>query len=494
MSTESEPSRDVRLPTLRDLLTPVFRYRVAGLATALGLFIVCVVLIWQAPKQYEAEMKILLKRERVDPVMSSDANASPQVDGYVTEDELNSEVELLKSRDLLEQVVRASRLHIHDGQSGGAQKGRPDEKTAVARAVEGLKVSLTVAPIRRTAMIRVTYRSTDPVRAAGVLSELSNLYLQKHLTVHRPAGAFDFFTKQAEHFQRELSAAETRLADYSRHADVVAADVERANTLQKLADFEAALQQTQGQIADATRRVADLEAQAAVTPARQTTQIRTSENAELTGQLKTRILALETRRADMLRKFTPTYPPVVELEAELTQARAALARTEQSPLTEETTDQNPTHQYLRGELARARTERAAASARASALRASVQVYQERARQLDAKASVQQDLKRSIRSAEDNFLLYRRKQEEARISDALDHTRIANAAVAEAPTVPTLPAKSGRFVFLLLAAALSLLAGLGVTYVLHYMTPYLHTPNDVETALDLPVLLTLSARR
>ena len=56
-------------------------------------------------------MKILVKRERVDPIMSADPNAPPQGRADVTEDELNSEVELLKSRDLLEQVAVASGLH-----------------------------------------------------------------------------------------------------------------------------------------------------------------------------------------------------------------------------------------------------------------------------------------------------------------------------------------------------------------------------------------------
>ena len=79
--------------------------------------------------------------------------------------------------------------------------------------------------------------------------------------------------------------------------------------------------------------------QEAATPARQTTQIRTTDNAQLTAELKSRVLTLETRKADLLRKFTPTYPPVVEVEGQLVQAREALARTEQSPLTEEITDQ-----------------------------------------------------------------------------------------------------------------------------------------------------------
>ena len=221
------------------------------------------------------------------------------------------------------------------------------------------------------------------------------------------------------------------------------AEVERESTLRQLSEFEAALQQGQAQVTDAIRRIQDLEAQEASTPTRETTQVKTSDNVTLTAELESRVLTLETRRADMLRKFTPVYLPVVELEGQLAQAREALARTEQSPMTEATTDQNPVYTWLRSELARVRTERSATIARIEALNRSINLYRAKARDLDGKAAVQEDSKRVRRTAEENYLLYSKKQEEARISDALDRNRIANVVVAEPPTKPTTPASSGR---------------------------------------------------
>jgi uncharacterized protein involved in exopolysaccharide biosynthesis len=339
-------------------------------------------------------------------------------------------------------------------------------------------------------LIKVSYRSLDPTQAARVLTELARLYLEKHLVLHRPPGAYQFFTDQADRSRAELTAAETRLKEYGRQQQVVSADVEKANTLQKLAEFEAALQQTRATIAEANRQVAELETQSSATPARQTTQIRTVENTELIRQLKSRILDLEVRHADMLHKFTPTYPPVVQIEQELTQARAALDRTEKSPLTEGTTDQNPTYQWLQSELARVRTGRAAAVARSAALTESIRVYQEKARQLDEKDAVQQDLRRAMNSAEEKYQLYRRKQEESRISDALDHTRIANVAVAEEPTVPALPSSIRKSWILLLGGIMSLMLGVAVTYLLNYVSPHFRTPDEVERALEVPVLVSL----
>ena len=324
---------------MRDVVAPIFRYRRAGILTALVVLGTTAIIVLLSPKQYEAETKLLVKRERAETLVGANPNASPQPRADVTEDELNSEVELLQGHSLLEQVALRTGLVARSGSSPDASTDRIE----VARAVERLHADLKVAPLKRSTFIRVTYRSGDPAQAVRVLNELTQLYLEKHLALHRAPGAYQFFSEQTARFQKELRAAEARLNEYSRREHVVSADVEKANTLQQLAAFEATLQQTRAEVAEATRRLTDLEAQAAITPARQTTQIRTTENATFIRELESSILGLESKRNDMLRKYAPTYPPVVEVEGQLARARAALARVQQSPLTDETTDQNPTH-------------------------------------------------------------------------------------------------------------------------------------------------------
>jgi uncharacterized protein involved in exopolysaccharide biosynthesis len=492
MTTDADRARDFRVPTVRDLLAPIFRYKWAGLLTSIAVLTMTTAMVLLSPKQYIAEMKVLVKRERVDPIVSADRNGTPQRGSDVTEDELNSEVELLKSRDLLEEVAVASGLYKPNGRAGAGRSVRPHDRAEISQIVRHLQASISVSPVRRTTLIRITYRSSDPALAARVLTELARLYPEKHLRLHRTPGAYEFFTKQAERFRSELTETETRLKEYGRKVDVVSADIEKASALQRLAEFEAALQEARGAIANATQRATDLEEQIAATPPRQTTQVRTSENAELMRQLKSRILDLEVKQAEMLRKFAPAYPPVIEVQQQLAQARAALERTERAPLTEQTTDQNPTHQWLRNELARVKTERVAAVARAATLVETVQRYRDKARQLDEKGTAQEDLRRTIKSAEENYLLYRRKQEEARISEALDRTRIANVALADAPAVPALPSNTGRSWIVMLGAMMSVLLGAGITYVLNYISPYFRTPEEIESNLHIPVLASFRA--
>src|ERR1700730_9001474 len=92
----------VRSPTRRDLLTIAFRHRRLMTLSFLGILSGALLAALLQPNRYEAEMKILVKPARVDAV--AEASAQTQCAREVTEEELNSEVELLKSRDLLEKI------------------------------------------------------------------------------------------------------------------------------------------------------------------------------------------------------------------------------------------------------------------------------------------------------------------------------------------------------------------------------------------------------
>ena len=57
------------------------------------------------PTKYRAETKLLVKRERVDPMVSPEQNAPMMFHDTVGEEEINSEVELIQSQDVLQKVV-----------------------------------------------------------------------------------------------------------------------------------------------------------------------------------------------------------------------------------------------------------------------------------------------------------------------------------------------------------------------------------------------------
>jgi len=151
-------------------------------------------------------MKILVRHERAESVVSAERVSPAQWSTQVTEEELQSEAELIKSTDLLGRVIVACDLQ-NLGDRSFLGEGKDSEEQRIARAVLKLEKDLSVAPIKLTNLIGVSYESTDPQLAAKVLNSLASLYLDKHLAIHRAPGEFEFFHQQAEQYRKALASA-----------------------------------------------------------------------------------------------------------------------------------------------------------------------------------------------------------------------------------------------------------------------------------------------
>jgi len=495
-----ENSNNVSAPafSLRDLLSVVFRRRRLMLLSFGGLLLGAVLAITILPSTYEAQMKMLVDRERVDPVVSTQGNVI-EADRNLTPDEVTSEVELFQSRDSLKQTVVDCELYeVKDRWSLAAIKMRalraiglaPDKDKRIFQAVLDLEEHLQVIPVNNSNLIKVTYDAHSPQLAEHVLTELGNLYLLKHATVHRPQGTSEFFEKQADEYRNELADAQSRLVKMNQQTGVISADFEKQVTLQKLSDFDVSLEQTRAAIAETKQRVHALQEKEASIPSRVTTQIRTADNPQLMANLKTTLLNLEIKRTELLEAYDPSYPLVQEVETQITQAVAAIADAKAGAVREETTDQNSTQEWVRTEMAKAEADLVGLEARSSVLSGALRTLQNKALKLDRQSVVQQELLRTAKADEDSYLLFRRKREEARIADALDQRKIVNVAIAEAATFPLVPIGIPLGIKLLLAVVIAAMVSLGAGFLGEHLDPSFRTAAEVKEYLDIPLLATI----
>ncbi len=100
------------------------------------------------------------------------------------------------------------------------------------------------------------------------------------------------------------------------------------------------------------------------------------------------------------------------------------------------------------------------------------------------------LLREVNAKKENLDFYKKKGEEARISDAMDERKFSNAYILEKASVP-LP-RAGRGFMLLLMATLMGAAGVAVAaaFGLEYFNRTLRNEGDIEEQLGLPVLATI----
>ncbi|HZQ95694.1 MAG TPA: GumC family protein [Candidatus Sulfotelmatobacter sp.] len=489
---DSAPTTDRQVAfssfSTRDLIAIGFRHQRALMITFGALLLGAILATIFLPPDYQASTRFLIEHERLDPVVTPDQHPEMVRPG-VTEEELNSEVELLQSNDVLRQVVINAGLnqrHSFWNKVLNAVGLQDTEEEKIAKSARTLGKELKIEAVRKSNMIKVSYISSDPQKAAKVLQCLDEAYLQKNLAVHHPQGEFQFFDQEAESYKKNLADAESQLKVFSQQEGGVSPQLARDITLQKLSDFAASLQQTYADIATVERRIDALEKQSGTTPQRLTTQSHVSDNASVLQNLKSTLMTLELKRTELLTKYQPTYPLVQEVDKELADTRASIAAEESKPLRDETTDRNPTYAWISEELAKAKAEDNALQARAAAIRTIVARYQANAHDLEQKGIVQQDLLRRVRAEEQSYMMYQRKREEARMTDALDQSRILNVAVAERPITPALPAYS-RWIVFLLGLLIAVVVSIGATLVLEYTDASFRTPTEVSSELNIPVL-------
>ena len=120
-------------------------------------------------------------------------------------------------------------------------------------------------------------------------------------------------------------------------------------------------------------------------------------------------------------------------------------------------------------------------------------YHTRSVRLEELGKQQQDLLRDQKAAEETYLASLRKQSDARLSEALDRSRIMNVAIAEAATVPVLPATS-PLLRLAMGFVLALLVSVGSGFIADYWDPSFRTPLEVEDTLGIPVLAAIPHRK
>src|SRR6266851_215464 len=474
--------------SLRDGAGAMFRRKALVLLTFLTVVLGTAVVTLLLPNKYESRMKILVKNQRVDVAITPEATAgAPPVESEVSESQINSEIELLTSRDLLTQVVTECGLaKFETGWFGQPAPEAVRVETAAAR----LAKDLGIAPVKKANIISISYSTNSPELAAAVLKKLSDLYFEKHLKLHHPTGASDFFKDKADEYESQLKQAENRRAEFQQSNNLVVLSQQKDLTLQKTADAKSKLLESEAAYNEATNRIKRVEQQLAATAPRVITQRHSLPNQYSAERLNTMLVELQNRRTQLLTKFRPDDRLVREVDEQIRTTREALAKAEQKTAVEENTDLNPLRQTLETELSRARLDQAGARARRDTLTGQLQQYEGSLKKLESDTTKHNDLQREVKEAEDNYQLYAKKREEARIADELDRQKITNVSVAEAPAVSQIPSSPNRPLNLVLGVFAAALLSLGTVFSAEMLSDAIHTPRQLEALTGAQVLATV----
>ena len=389
-------------------------------------------------------------------------------------------MELLRDEGLLRSVVEESGL-VPAGAAANVKE----------RAVRTLGRALNVEALRKSNLIQVRYRAGDPQEAAQVMDALSRAYVQKHMELQRPSGELKFFEQQAADYENRLHQSEGELVRFGQERGVAAPALERDIALQKLGDAEAVYRQLDQERADAERRATTLRAQLKSFPSRSVTLKRWADNPQLLEKLKSHLLELQLKRTELLTRYEPSYRLVQEVDQQIEETRQSIGAEALTPIRDETTDKDPNYEWARMELEKTEVEAESVRARQATAQAQIVTLRNVAQQMQSDSVAQQNLLRSTKASEEDYLLYRRKREEARIGDALDERHILNVVVVEPPVAPALPVHPLTFWFVV-GLGLATTAGITAGFAGEYFDSTIRTPEEARNVLEVPVLAWLPA--
>ena len=216
-----DPSTGDGTVTLLGLIDALFRQQRIFIAVFCGVIAATILVTVLTPKAYESRMKILVQNGRRNVSITPEKAERVITNDAVTEEEINSEVELIDSNDLLQSVSRQI-------------ESRTTSPEQHENAVRNLEKGLKINPIRKSNVIEVEYWDRSPERATHVLQLVSAEYLNKHLRLQRPAGGYDFFRDEANRYQQQLEEAEAQLAEFEKSKNIVGLEEKKAALMKQI--------------------------------------------------------------------------------------------------------------------------------------------------------------------------------------------------------------------------------------------------------------------
>src|SRR5678809_645753 len=161
--------------TTREILSILFKERGKLIAVFLGLAVLVTGFSYTLTPYYEATTRLLVKSGREFQVRSDPTNPIASVPQTTKQETVNSEIQILTSRDLIEAVINqigADRLC--PGSSGWFGLG--SDAVALDSAVRKFYSDFKASPFELADVIEVSYRNPDRDLAVQALSTLIDLY------------------------------------------------------------------------------------------------------------------------------------------------------------------------------------------------------------------------------------------------------------------------------------------------------------------------------
>ena len=198
--------------TLGDIYYVLFRHKWKIIIVSLMGLLSALALPKILPRPYQSEAKILIRYVEETKAPWGGEDARVQTLDENREDIINSEIEILTSFDLMEQVAKIVGPEKILGTTGGTND--------LYKAALAIHKALLVPAPRTGSAVEITYKHRDPAVVQQVLKVLLGTYFDKHREVHQQ-GFDSFLTVETDRLQFHLAQIEKELHAAKTNAGII---------------------------------------------------------------------------------------------------------------------------------------------------------------------------------------------------------------------------------------------------------------------------------
>jgi uncharacterized protein involved in exopolysaccharide biosynthesis len=465
------------------ILEAVFRHRRLFTTLLIAVILLVAAVTVATPRQYRSEMRFLLENSRSNAVITPDRSSSPaRIE--ITEQQINSELEVLGSEDVLNAVADPDWIKLPASQRTLAQIKQHEIR------LNSFRSRLIIEPAHKSNVIDVSYIAPSPEQATEMLERFSSAYLAHRKLLSRPSGTSNFFADEARRYKQAWEQANGELVAFQQQNQLVSVQDTEQTLSKEIATVEDDLRSNEAGLAEMGGRLKSGGKAVSELPQRQQSQQHTILSQSSVDAMRTLLVQLQNRKTELLTRYTPSDRLVIELDHEIADTNASLNAALAQKGQEDTTDVNPAWQRVKNLVVEGTINRQALLGRGEALRHSLADLQGRLAQLQSLNVRFSVLQEQANQARSNFELFSEKRDQAQIEDAMDERKLINIAVAESPTSSYRPVSPKP----LLNAALGLLTALflavGAVYFAEMLRTTIATPLELEMISRYPVLATV----
>ncbi len=493
MTTDSKPvpaaitlpgrnTPDEDVIDLREIFHVLNSHRLAIAGFTFAVTLIAILVVFSLTPVYQATTILQIEQEQAKVVSIEDIYG---IDGG-SDNYINTQLEVLKSRGVLEKVINKLNLlnnpefntHLQEAPwyagvldwrswFGLEAPQKPDDTSIVMRdTISQLNEMITIEPVRKTQIVKIHAESENPRLAANIANAIASSYIESYMEskLALTLNATEWMQGRLGELSEKLRIAEQELQDYREQ--------------EQLIDLEGVLTVSSNELKALTQSLVTIRNKLTVSEniyaQIRSGKVKQGDNQTLQAVLKHPLIQglkqeeskLERQVNDLSRRYGPKHPKMISAKSELESIRQNISM------------------QISNIVEGVEREYEIDKANERSLQAAVNEVKSKVQEINRKQFRLRALEREVQTNKDLYdAFFKRIQETSATSDL----QTANARIVDKAFTPEIPVKPKKKLIVALAALLGLMVSCGIAFLLEMLNNTIRTTRDVEDKLNLPVL-------